>query len=204
MSDEQKVDETTTASDTGTTGTEMGPDGQPFDAARAQRAIEAQRAEIRALKAQAKEAEELKKRLQAIEDKDKSEVERLAGTARETSEKLTAAEARAQDLAIRLAVERAARKLNFIDEDDAFRLIDRSAVETDDTGDPTNVDALLKDLAKAKPHLVKAEADDPKDKRPGTVPVPSTPKPTSRPTGRQEDVDQRARVLQSSGAYPRF
>jgi hypothetical protein len=159
-----------------------GKDGTPFDADRAQRTIDQLRDEIKALKGTSKEAETLRARLKEIEDKDKSEVERLAGTARETSEKLTAAEAKAQDLAIRLSVERAARKLNFIDEDDAYRLIDRRAVEMDDDGEPQNVEKLLTDLAKAKPHLVKAEGDGQKPGTNGaaTRGVPPTPKPAGR------------------------
>jgi hypothetical protein len=111
---------------------------------------------------------------------------------------LTAAEQRSQDLAIRLAVERAARKLNFIDEDDAFRLIERSAVEMDAGGDPQNVEALLKDLAKAKPHLVKSDNGNG-----GTRSVPATGKP-GPPAGRSEDVAARVEKLKASGAYSRF
>jgi len=197
--DNTEAVETTTASDTGATGTEKGSDGQPFDAARAQRAIDAQRAEIRDLKARAREADDLKARLQAIEDKDKSETERQASRAQEALEKLTAAEQRAADLALQMAVERAARKLHFIDEDDAYRLLDRKAVELDDDGTPSNVEKLLTTLAKAKPHLIAAEAGT--QTRGGTQAVPGTPKPQGRPANRAELIEQAQKELAASGKY---
>jgi hypothetical protein len=193
MADETQDVETTTT-------TETGKDGTAFDAARAQRTIEQLREEIKASKATAKELSVAQARLKEIEDKDKSEVERLAGTARETSEKLTAAEQRARDLAIRLSVERAARKLGFIDEDDAYRLIDRSTVEMDDGGDPTNVDALLAALAKAKPHLVRTDGEKP----PLAKGTPQTPKPAATALTKEQDIEQRHQKLEMSGNYPRF
>lgn len=161
-----------------------GKDGTPFDAARAQATIEAQRAEVdaavKASKAAAAELAKAQARLKEIDDASKSETEKLAAKATEASEKLTAAEARAQDLAIRLSVERMAGKLSFIDVDDAYQLLDRKAIELDAAGDPTNVETLLKALVKAKPHLVKAEGDD--APKPGTRGVPPTPKPNGKPT----------------------
>ncbi len=201
MADEEQVDETTTQDGAGTE-TERGDD---FDKDRALATIRKLREQEKALKAQAKEAEDLKRRLQEIEDKDKSETERQAARAQEAVAKLTAAEQRAADLALQMSVERAARKLGFIDEDDAYRLLDRRAVETDDDGEPTNVEALLKDLAKAKPHLI-AAADDgqkPAGNAAATQRVPHA-RPNAGQPNRHEDIDQRARVLQQSGAYPRF
>jgi hypothetical protein len=173
-------------------------DGDDFDKDRALATIRKLREAEREGKATKKQLDDALGRLKAIEDKDKSETERAAATAKEATEKLTAAEQRSQDLAIRLAVERAARKLNFIDEDDAFRLIERSAVEMDAGGDPQNVEALLKDLAKAKPHLVKSDNGNG-----GTRSVPATGKP-GPPAGRSEDVAARVEKLKASGAYSRF
>lgn len=181
----------------GGTEPQAGKDGTPFDAQRAQATIDALRNEIKAGKATAKEAETLKARLKEIEDKDKSEVERLAGSAKEASEKLVAAEARAADLALRLTVERAATKAGFHDPDDAYRLIDRRTVELDDAGEPTNVEALLKDLAKAKPHLVKAEDSGKKMADRGT---PALPKPASgAPANDREQRDLEG--LRATGRY---
>jgi hypothetical protein len=196
MSDEQDKAGEKPASADGSSESEKGKDGQPFDAARATALIEKLRAENAAGKATAKELETARARLKEIEDKDKSEVEKLAGTAKEASEKLTAAEARARDLAIRLSVERAARKQGFIDEDDAFRLIDHKAVAMDDEGTPTNVETLLTALAKAKPHLVGEANGNGK----ATKPVPGTPKPAGQiPPSEQarEEVER----LRATGRY---
>jgi chromosome segregation ATPase len=200
MPDETKVDETTTTTtDAGASTSETGKDGQPFDAARAQSTIETLRAEIKGLKGTTKELDAAKARLKEIEDKDKSETEKLAAKATEASEKLTLAEARAQDLAIRLSVERAARKLSFIDEDDAYRLLDRKAVEMDDDGTPTNVEALLTALAKAKPHLVGQAETNGK----ATKAVPPTPKPAGAPTKEQEvdNLYQQMRATESAARW---
>lgn len=176
-----------------------GRDGTPFDADRAQRTIDAQRDEIKALKAAQKDLAAAQARLKEIDDASKSETERLASKATEAEQKLAAAEQRAADLALRMAVERAARKLNFIDEDDAYRLLDRKAVEMNDDGEPTNVEKLLTDLAKAKPHLVKAEDGD-KDAKPRTEKVPSTPKPNGR-TSSSDVVRDEVERMRATGRY---
>lgn len=176
-----------------------GRDGQPFDADRAQRTIDALRDEIKGLKATTKELDAARARLKEIDDASKSETERLASKASEAESKLTAAEQRAADLALQMTVERAARKLGFIDEDDAYRLIDRRAVELDDDGEPTNVEKLLTDLAKSKPHLVKAEGDDGQKNGNGaaTRGVPPTPKPAGKPATHAEIVNEEEKHLRA-------
>jgi hypothetical protein len=174
-----------------------------FDKDRALATIRKLRENEKATKAQLKELDDLRAKVKAAEDKDKTEAERLAGANKETADKLTAAEQRAQDLAIRLSVERAARKLGFIDEDDAYRLIDRKAVELDDDGEPTNVDALLTALAKSKPHLVKADGDEkkPPAAQKGT---PTTPKPNGKAPTRDELIAEKKKKLEQSGSYARL
>lgn len=180
------------------------PKDEDFDKDRALATIRKLREGEKEAKATKKQLDDALERLKAIEDKDKTDAEKLAGTAKEASEKLTAAEARAQDLVIRLSVERTARKLNFIDEDDAYRLIDRKAVEMDDDGEPTNVEALLKKLAESKPHLVKsADGDDPKKPAAQKSPPP-TPKPNGKPASRDELVNDKYERLKASGGYSRM
>ncbi len=58
----------------------------------------------------------------------------------------------------RMEIERQARKLAIVDEDAAYRLLDAARIEYDAGGNPSNVEALLKDLVKAKPYLVAALA----------------------------------------------
>lgn len=197
----------TTGTETGTTSTdaaapETGRDGQPFDAARAQRTIDQLRDEVKASKGTKAELEAARKRLQEIEDAGKSELERATAKAAEEEQKRTAAEQRAADLVIRLTVERAAGKLGFHDPDDAYRLLDRSAVALGEDGEPTNVDALLRKLAEAKPHLVKSEVEP---KKPAAEKgTPQTPKPTGKPATRDDLIEQSKRELQASGLYGRL
>lgn len=51
----------------------------------------------------------------------------------------------------------AAADLGFADLSDAVRLLDRSELEFDEDGNPTNARKLLESLAKAKPYLLKAQ-----------------------------------------------
>jgi DNA repair exonuclease SbcCD ATPase subunit len=199
MADEEQVDETTTPDDGA--GTETGQ-GDDFDKDRALATIRKLRESEKAAKAQAKELEDLKARLREIDDKDKSEIEKQAARAQEATAKLTAAEQRAADLALQMAVERAARKLGFIDEDDAYRLIDRRAVETDDAGAPTNVDDLLKALARAKPHLV-GDADGGTKNGNGTATraVPNTPRPAARTGSRDQAIQESQKELRANPRY---
>jgi hypothetical protein len=173
-----------------------GKDGKPFDAERAQRTIDQLREEVKTGKATAAKLAAAEAKLREIEDANKSETERATARAAEEEQKRIAAEQRAADLVLRLTVERTATKLGFHDPDDAYRLIDRKAVEMDDEGEPTNVEALLKDLAKAKPHLVKA--DDTKKAERGT---PGTPKPNGKaPTG-AEKTQEEVNRLRATGRY---
>lgn len=183
--------------------TETGKDGQPFDAARAQRTIDQLREEVKAGKGTAKQLEDALARLKAIEDKDKSETERATAAAKDASEKLAAAEARLAEERIGRIVERAASKMGFHDPDDAYRLIDRRAVEMDDDGEPKNVDALLKKLAEAKPHLVKTDDGDGK-KAAAQKGTPGTPKPDTKPPTRDQLIEEKKKQLRESGSYSRI
>lgn len=193
--DDQKPGEGDASKDNGS-----GDDGDDFDKDRALATIRKLREAEREGKATKKQLDDALARLKAIEDKDKSETERAAAQAQEATAKLTAAEQRAQDLAIRLAVERAARKLDFIDEDDAYRLIDRSAVEMDASGDPQNVEGLLKDLAKAKPHLVKSENGS----NGTTRSVPATGRANGTQPSRDEAVKNARQELAQRPGYARL
>lgn len=108
-----------------------------------------------------KEADRLKKANAALEAK-VSEFERskLSDTERLQAERdaalktATEAQKRAQERAVRADVVIAATKLNIVDPDAAYRLLDAGAIEFDDAGDPKNIAALLTDLVKAKPYLI--------------------------------------------------
>jgi hypothetical protein len=74
-----------------------------------------------------------------------------------------AAEERARSLEVRIEVERSARRAGIVDEDAAFRLMELARVERDPSGAPTNVDALVRELAEARPWLRGEGASRPDD-----------------------------------------
>lgn len=83
-----------------------------------------------------------------------TEAEKLKKAADEAAQRAQAAEARLRETVTRMEIERQARKLNIVDEDAAYRLLDASKIEYDKDGKPTNVEVLLKELVKVKPYLV--------------------------------------------------
>ena len=101
--------------------------------------------------------EDLKKakgELEQLKAGQMTEAEKLKQSADEAAQKAQAAEVRLKETVTRLEVERQARKLSIVDEDAAYRLLDTSAITFDEDGKPTNIEALLTDLVKAKPYLV--------------------------------------------------
>lgn len=104
-----------------------------------------------------KDYEDLKKaagRLKEIEDANLSEIEKAKKASADAEARAQAAEARAREITTRLEVERQARRLNIVDEDAAYRLLEAGAITYGDGGQPTNVEELLKELVKARPYLV--------------------------------------------------
>jgi hypothetical protein len=195
--------ETTTTTPPAATSTppapETGPDGKPFDAARAMTTIEALRAEIKGLKGTQKERDDLATRLREIEDKDKSEAERASGKAAEAEKKLSETESRLRNMAIRVAVAESATAAGIAPENvkAALRLLDADAIELDEDGEPKNVEAVLKGLVKEFPILAGEQANGATAKRG----VPPTPKPSGQQPTRDERVAQTQKELARSGRY---
>lgn len=96
---------------------------------------------------------ELKKRT----DAELSEAEKLKKQAEEATGKLTARETELRLERTERAIERAASKLGIVDPETALALIG-GKVEYGDDGKPTNIEALLTDLVKAKPFLLASGA----------------------------------------------
>ena len=102
--------------------------------------------------------EEAKKQLQAIKEKesaDKSEIQKL-------TEKMEAMEKQAkeaQEQAARIKrdsqIKDKAAELNFNDPTDAITFLDQSKFEYDDSGNITNAEKLLEELAESKKYLIK-------------------------------------------------
>jgi hypothetical protein len=118
-----------------------------------------------ALESTAKEAgfashEEMKAHLAEVKtrrEKDQGETVTLKTKVSELEGKLSAANERLRSTSLRHSVELTAAGQGFHDPRDAFGLIDLSDVEIDDEGafDQKLVDGKLKELAKAKPYLIK-------------------------------------------------
>lgn len=95
--------------------------------------------------------------LKAFKDKAEaeklSESEKLQKAAKDAADRATHLESALKETRTQAAVERAARKLNIVDEEAAYALLDKSKIEFD--GDtPKNIEALLTDLVKTKTYLV--------------------------------------------------
>ncbi len=101
-------------------------------------------------------AEKAERELHAVREASMSESEkrdqRLADLERQQSDW----ERERQDWQTREAVTITALRLGYADPADAYSLIDRAALEFEDSGKPRNVDKLLTDLIAQKPYLAGA------------------------------------------------
>lgn len=91
--------------------------------------------------------------LDKIREGEKTDLEK-AREALAAAEKVAAdAAAQAKDSLLKAAVVSEAATRNVVDPEAAFVLIDRSVIEFDDTGSPTNVATAMDALIEAKPYL---------------------------------------------------
>jgi hypothetical protein len=127
-------------------------------------------------RAMRRRVEELENAAKEAENAKLDETERLRRKVAEQEQALTAAQAERRELVTRSAVERAARQLNIVDEDAAYRLLDADAITYGEDGQPTNVDAALKKLISQRPFLV---SQPPTPTPPAPVPVGATPRPSN-------------------------
>ncbi|MER5613296.1 hypothetical protein [Streptomyces sp. NPDC002215] len=146
--------------------TEIAPEAtesqqEPFDEARAKKALSKKNSENENLRKRLKELEPLAKRAQELEDAQKSETERLG-------EQLTAAQERAAK-AVRTAVASKVEALaakDFADPEDAAGALDLAAYVDDDGAiDSDAIKADLADLLKRKPHWARPD-EGPRSPRP--------------------------------------
>jgi formate-dependent nitrite reductase cytochrome c552 subunit len=94
----------------------------------------------------------------ALQEQQKSELQRAADQAAREKERADKLEETIRSERTRNAVTSAAAKADFHDPEDAFRLLDASDFEVDEDGMVRNLDKLISNLAKDKPHLIKGEA----------------------------------------------
>lgn len=168
-------------------------DDEKWDEARAKATISKLREFEKTAKAQAKELEQLRKAQKEADDAKLSEQERLQNRVKELEAETAKHAEERRALLVRTAVEREARKLNLVDEEAAFKLLDLGAIEFDDGGTPKNVDKLLKKLAEAKPYLVGQSN--------GTTPITPTPRADNGREATAAEIERLRRMeLQSARA----
>jgi hypothetical protein len=129
--------------------TTSGQDSQPtgFDALPPET-----QAEIRKLR---KEAAGYRKKVEEYESANQTEAEKRDAALKAAEDRATTLETRLRDLSARSAVTDAASKANAISTTAVYALI-RSDLEFDDNGEPTNVQALIKQAQKDEPALFRA------------------------------------------------
>lgn len=102
----------------------------------------------------AKELDDLKSKLEA----DKlTETEKLQKRLSELQNQYDTATRQSQEQIIKYSVRLSAAKLGVVDPDDAAKLLDWSELDYDESGNPTNVDKLLKKLVEAKPWMLQQQ-----------------------------------------------
>jgi hypothetical protein len=100
------------------------------------------------------------KTLEAESGEYRSRVEETERAEKERDEARKASELAQESLKqahLRMEVERQARKLNIVDEDAAFQLLDKAQIVFDNEGKPINVGRLLEDMARQRAWLVGAD-----------------------------------------------
>lgn len=117
------------------------------------------------LKKVRREAAEYRTKLRAVEEaqgkaqQDKmTEVERLQADLEKTQAQLEQTERLSRERLVRSAVAIAAARAGFNDPDDAYRLLDMTALEVVDDGTVDGLDKAIQAIVKAKPYLLKTKS----------------------------------------------
>jgi hypothetical protein len=125
----------------------QGADEERFDAAYVRR-LRAEAAEYR------RKLRELERELKQRDEEKLSETERMRLRLSELEKELTQRELLIREHTLRYETMLRARELGIIDPEAAYRLLDLAEVEYDETGRPTNIERLLRDLVRKRPYLV--------------------------------------------------
>lgn len=136
-------------------------------------------------------------RLKEFEDANKSEIEKAQSAAQEALQRAEAAEQALLQEKINNAF-LVSNKHTWHDPETALQLLDQSQITIGDDGQVHGIDAAIEALAKAKPFLINAAANQ----------QPAPPKPQGQPTGNQppkksagtdSDADKRKALMKK---YP--
>lgn len=127
------------------------PEEMKAELARVRKALKKANEEAASHRHKAKELDELKSK---AEQEKLSEVERLQLRIQELETAQSNALIEQQETRVKVAIAKSAVQLNIVDIEAAEKLISWAEIEYSENGMPENIDALLKDLVKAKPYLV--------------------------------------------------
>jgi hypothetical protein len=96
--------------------------------------------------------------LDEIEEKNKTELEKALARAEAAEKERENVRAEANEIKLRAAIlsEAAKPERHVVDTDSAIALLDRSTLQLDDNGNPTNIAQAMDSLLTAKPFLVAA------------------------------------------------
>ena len=175
------------------------PDPKPEDTTALKAALEAERKSAKDAKAEAKaattELETLRAEKRTRDEAELSEKEKAEKRATDAEAKAAAAELRIREQATRYAIAVEGGKLNIVDIEAAYLLVTvkPDAIQYGADGTPTNAEALLKDLIKNKPYLVKPTGS-------GRTGVPDSP-PGDDASTRTERVGKAREELAGTGRY---
>jgi hypothetical protein len=143
-----------------------------------------------------KKAADAEARLKELDDAKLSETERLTKRTAELEAELERERTGRQEALIRAAVEREAHQQGAVKADVVYRLIDRSAIALDDSGEVKGADKAVAALLTAEPYLKANTA--------GTTAVPGTPRPNGQAPTREALINDKYEKLKASGAYSRL
>jgi chromosome segregation ATPase len=121
-------------------------DDERFDAAYVRR-LRAEAAEYR------RKLRELERELKQRDEEKMTETERMRLRLSELEKELTQRELLIREHTLRYETMLRARELGIIDPDAAYRLLDLAEVEYDESGRPTNIERLLRELVRKRPYL---------------------------------------------------
>jgi hypothetical protein len=160
----------------GTSGNEGDSQGDATLGESGERAFRRTQDELRRIKAEratlAKERDEALGKVREYEAQQRTEAENLQIRLQELERQNSSLQHDLVETRLRVEVTEAAHALNFLNEGDAMRFLDRDQLQLDDDGQPKNVRALLKKVAEEKPYLVKDE---------GSASIPATPRGSAPP-----------------------
>ena len=120
--------------------------------------LERHRKKLTAYEKQEKETAEAKR---LADEAQLSEIERTKKQHSELQAEYEAFKKMMQDRIVRYEIEGQASRLGIIDPEAASALMNKSLLEFNEDGTPSNAEKLLKDLIKNKPYLAPAKPEDP-------------------------------------------